>query len=180
MIGVSSLCAIALMVGAFSVIFALLDPLVGDFVSGGSGNSSPPTQAVAQLAVTPPAGAGQAPAPTATVAPVVEPTATVPPEDEPTAVPATVAATPPPADAFAPDYRVTSSSRINFRQGPGVQNAVVTTLAPGTEVQYLDESQATQNPSADRLAATGQWLKFRLEDGQEGWIRDVDVAPLDG
>lgn len=179
MIGVSIASAIILMVAAFSVIFALLDPLVGDFVSSGSGNSAPPTQAVAQLAGNP-AGGVEVPAPTATVPPAVEPTATVPPEEEPTAVPATVAATPPSADAFAPDYRVTSSSRINFRQGPGVQNAVVTTLAPGTEVQYLDESQATQNPSADRLAATGQWLKFRLEDGQEGWIRDVDVAPLDG
>ncbi len=164
MIGVSIVFAIALMVGAFSIIFALLDPLVGDFVQNGSDNSISPTQAVAQLAGTaPPAG------PTATVAPEIEPTATVAP---------TVAATPPPADAFTPDYQVTSSTRINFRQGPSVENAVVTTLAPGTQVQSLSESQITQNPSADRLAATGRWLRFRLEDGQEGWIRDVDVAPL--
>ena len=173
MIGVSIVFAIALMVGAFSIIFALLDPLVGDFVQNGSDNSISPTPAVAQLAGTaPPAG------PTAT-APPAGPTATVAPEIEPTATVApTVAATPPPADAFTPDYQVTSSTRINFRQGPGVENAVVTTLAPGTQVQSLSESQITQNPSADRLAATGRWLRFRLEDGQEGWIRDVDVAPL--
>lgn len=176
MIGVSISFAIALMVGAFSVIFALLEPLVGDFVQNGSENSVPPTQAVAQLTGTPPAAAD---APEATVPPAVEPTATVAAEAEPTAtVPPTVAATPPPADAFTPDYQVTSSTRINFRQGPGVENAVVTTLAPGTQVQSLNQSELTQNPSADRLAATGRWLRFRLEDGQEGWIRDVDVAPL--
>lgn len=180
MIGVSVACAIALMVGAFSVIFALLDPFVGDFVKDGAGNSQPPTRDVAQLA----AGASTPPVTDAgaTVPPASEPAATVPPTTAPTVAPPTTpptaAATPPPADAFAPDYRVTSSSRINFRQGPGVQNGVVTTLAPGTEVQYLDESQVTQNPAADLLAPDAQWLKFRLEDGQEGWIRDVDVAPI--
>ncbi|MBA2246770.1 MAG: SH3 domain-containing protein [Chloroflexia bacterium] len=169
MIGVSVLSVIALMVGAFSVIFALLDPLVSDFVQSDSGNDPPSTQVAAQLAETPPTtDAGEAPAPTATVPPAAEPTATVPP------------ATPPPADAFAPDYEVTSSARINFRQGPGVRNAVVTTLAPGTPVQSLGGSELTQDPANDRLAATGRWLEFKLEDGQEGWIRDVDVAPLAG
>ena len=171
MIGVSIASAIALMVAAFSVIFALLDPLVGDFVQSGTGNSAAPTQAVAQLSGTPPADDAEPTAPpTATVAPEVEPTATVPPT--------TAAATPPPASAFVPDYEVTSSARINFRQGPGVGNAVVTTLAPGTQVQSLNESQVTQDPANDRLVATGRWLKFKLQDGQEGWIRDVDVAPL--
>ena len=171
MIGISIASAIVLMVAAFSVIFALLDPLVGDFVRSGTQDNGAPTQAVAQLSGTPPATADGA---EPTAPPTAEPTATVAPEVEPTAA----VATPPPADAFAPDYQVSSSARINFRQGPGVRNAVVTTLAPGTQVQSLNESQVTQDPANDRLVATGRWLKFRLEDGQEGWIRDVDVAPL--
>jgi len=179
MIGVSVLSVIALMVGAFSVIFALLDPLVSDFVQSDSGNDPPSSQVAAQLAETPPtADAEEAPAPTATVPPAAEPTATAAPAAEPTA--SVAAATPPPAEAFAPDYEVTSSARINFRQGPGVRNAVVTTLAPGTPVQSLGGSELTQDPANDRLAATGRWLEFKLKNGQEGWIRDVDVAPLAG
>jgi hypothetical protein len=166
MIGVSVVLAIALMVGAFTAIFALLDPFVGDFVQDGAGNDPAPTRSVAQFAATTPPESG-APASTA-------PTATIPP----TEVPATTAATPPPADAFEADYRVSSTSRINFRGGPGVRFEVVTTVAPGTDVQYLNESQVTQNPGADLLAANGQWLKFRLQDGDEGWIRDVDVTQL--
>lgn len=167
MIGISIVVAIALMVGTFTVLFALLDPFVGDFVQDGTGDDPAPTRDVAQFAATiPPASDAAAP------------TATVPVTVQPTAVPPSAVATPPPEDAFVADYRVSSQSRINFRRGPGVQFPVVTTVAPGTEVQFLDESQATQNPAADLLSPGRQWLKFRLEDGQEGWIRDVDVAPL--
>jgi hypothetical protein len=33
--------------------------------------------------------------------------------------------------------------------------------------------------AGDLLSPGRQWLKFRLEDGREGWIRDVDIAPID-
>lgn len=170
MIGVSVACALALMVGAFSVIFAFLDPFVADFVQDGTGNV-PPTRQVAQLAASTPPGSDNTGSTGATEP--VGPTATAPP---PTAPPAAAPTATP--VAFTADYRVTSSSRINFRGGPGVQFPVVTTLAPGTDVQYLNESQTTQNPGADLLAPDGEWLKFRLADGQEGWIRDVDVTQL--
>lgn len=174
MIGVSVACALALMVGAFSVIFAFLDPFVADFVQDGTGNNPPPTRQVAQLAASTPPGSDNTGSTDATEATEpVAPTATLPPPTTPPAAAPT--ATP---VAFRADYRVTSSSRINFREGPGVRFPVVTTLAPGTDVQYLNESQTTQNPGADLLAPDGEWLKFRLADGQEGWIRDVDVTQL--
>jgi len=166
MIGVSVVSAIVLMVGAFTMIYAMLDPFVGDFIQDGAGNNPEPTRNVAQFAATIPPDS-DAP----------EPTATVSAADPPTTVPPTTVATPP-ADAFNADYRVSSAGRINFREGPGVRFPVVTTVAPGTDVQYLDEAQVTQNPADDLLAVDGQWLNFRLQDGQEGWIRDVDVTEL--
>ena len=105
MIGVSVVSAIVLMVGAFTMIYAMLDPFVGDFIQDGAGNNPEPTRNVAQFAATIPPDS-DAP----------EPTATVSAADPPTTVPPTTVATPP-ADAFNADYRVSSAGRINFREG---------------------------------------------------------------
>lgn len=180
MIGVSIISAIGILVGGFTLIYAMLDPLVSDFV----GPLEEPTQAPAGDAL----AARSAPNNSSDTGEAAAP-ATAPPPTEPAAAPAaapTAAPTPsptaeatPPEDAFEPDYRVTAQGRINFREGPGVRFPAIVAIDPGTEVQSLGESQETQNPAADLLSPGREWLKFRLEDGREGWIRDIDVAPID-
>jgi uncharacterized protein YgiM (DUF1202 family) len=171
MIGVSIASAIAVMVGAFAMIFAVLDPLVSDFV----GPYGRPTEAAASeqfAALQAPGGAagGEPAAPVPTAVPTVAP--------EPTEAPEPTAESTP-EGAFEPDYRVTAQQRINFRSGPGVSFDPVVALDPGAELQSLGESRETTNPAADLLPPGREWLKFRLEDGREGWIREIDVAPME-
>lgn len=178
MIGVSIMTAIGILVGGFTVIFAVLNPLVSDFV----GSLPEPTQVAAGEALAArnssgdSAGGSAVPTSEPTAAPAAAPTAA--PAPTPTPIPEPTAEATPPEDAFTPDYRVTAQQRINFREGPGVNTAAIAGVEPGTELQSLNESQATQNPAADRLSPGSEWLRFRLEDGREGWIRDVDVAPI--
>jgi SH3-like domain-containing protein len=86
--------------------------------------------------------------------------------------------TPTPADEFDPDYRISSRRNINFRAGPGTNYEVVVVLAPGQPLQATGETAATANPARDGLPSGGLWRQFRTEDGETGWIRDVDVDPL--
>ncbi len=172
MIGISIMTAIGILLGGFTLIFSLLNPLVSDFV----GPLPEPTPAIAgeRLASRSSSDTGlgaDEPASEATVPPTASPT-------EPAAPTPTATAEATPPEAFEPDYRVTAQRRINFREGPGVNFPAVAGIEPGTEVQSLGESQATQNPEADLLSPGRQWLKFRLEDGREGWIRDIDIAPI--
>lgn len=173
MIGVSIMTAIGILVGGFTLIFAVLDPFVSDFV----GPLAEPTQGAAGEALAASnlpgdSSSGEAAAVTPTAAaPTAAPTEAA---DDP--VP-TAEATPP-EDAFTPDYRVSAQQRINFREGPGVSSQAIVAVDPGTRLQSLGESRATQNPAADRLTPGRNWLKFRLEDGREGWIRDIDVTPI--
>ncbi|MDQ3541164.1 MAG: hypothetical protein M3440_10780 [Chloroflexota bacterium] len=170
MIGVSIMTAIGILVGGFTVIFAVLDPLVSDFV----GSLPEPTQVAVGEALAARNSSGDASGGSAipTTEPTAESTAAPTPTPEPTAE-----ATPP-EDAFTPDYRVSAQQRINFREGPGVNFPTIAAIDPGTEVQTTGQSQATQNPAADLLTPGREWLEFRLEDGREGWIRDVAIAPI--
>lgn len=176
MIGISIISAIGILVGGFTLIYAVLDPLVSDFV----GPWGKPTQAPAGEALAARSAPNNSPDTGEAAAPATAPAPTEP-AAAPTAAPAaapTAEATPP-EDAFEPDYRVTAQGRINFREGPGVRFPAIVAIDPGTEVQSLGESQETQNPAADLLSPGREWLKFRLEDGREGWIRDIDVTPID-
>lgn len=172
MIGISIMTAIGILVGGFTLIFVLLDPLVSDFV----GPLAEPTQVAAGEALAARNSPGDSSSGEGRLAAAPAPTE---PAAEPTAAPSPTAEATPPDDAFEPDYRVTAQGRINFREGPGVRFPAIVAIDPGTEVQSLGESQATQNPGADLLSPGREWLSFRLEDGREGWIRDIDVSPID-
>lgn len=175
-IGVSIMTAIGILVGGFTLIFAVLDPLVSDFVSP----LAQPTQVVAGEALAARTASGDSAGGSAVPTAEPEPTVAAAPTEPPTApTPTPTAEATPPEDAFTPDYRVSAQQRINFRAGPGVNSSAIAGIEPGTELQSLDESRETQNPAADRLSPGGEWLRFRLEDGREGWIREVDVAPTD-
>jgi hypothetical protein len=98
----------------------------------------------------------QAAAPTAQAA--------APPTQAPAAP--TVAAT---APEFDPTHQVTALTSVNFRTGPSVNDSVIIALSPATPLEYLDEQQTASDGSV--------WMKFRDENGQEGWISEDLVGP---
>lgn len=57
-----------------------------------------------------------------------------------------------------------TADRLNVRQGPGVQYAVVAKLTQGAQVNVTGQ------------VATGDWLRIELESGEEGWIAAVYAA----
>ncbi len=59
-------------------------------------------------------------------------------------------------------------ARLNVRQGPGVQHAVIAKLTQGTQVSVSDQS------------ATGDWYQVTLSNGTEGWIAANFAARVDG
>lgn len=164
MIGIFMLLTIGVCVGSFSVIYAGLDDFVGDFVSRGETADTPtpePTRGVAQ------AGPTEEP-PASTEAPEES-------EPEPTTEP-TASAEQDSSDEFNPDYQLDSFGSVNLRSGPGVSFGVVTTITMEQPLEYLDESEPTSDPANDELGEGQLWLKFRSEDGSEGWIREIDVS----
>ena len=165
MIGISMALTIAVCVAGFSVIYAALDGFTGDFVSRDAPTAVPTTRpetaAVAQVDSGPQDQTARQPTATTAAA-------------EPTTAPAEVAATATPS-AFTPDYQVTSSGSVNLRAGPGTNNEPVTALSVQTPLQFLNERQKTSDVERDGFS--GDWMKFRTQDGEEGWIRDIDVGP---
>lgn len=168
MIGVSMALTIALCVTGFSVIYASLDDVLGDFVSR--------DQSVA--ATEGPAGGTEIAAQQST-----DPTA--PPEDpdQPAPTP-TPQPSPPPTDppaspteaAFQPDFQTSNQYSLNLRSQPssvGGESEVVAVLPPSTPLQYQNEDAPTQNPQQDG----DRWMRFLTEEGDEGWIRELDVEP---
>jgi hypothetical protein len=156
MIGLTMGLTIAVCAGSFAVIYAALDPLTSDFVTrGNTSQIETPAQAAAQTGTEGPA----------------QPAQNQPQQPTPTPPPTSPPATPP-ADAFTPDYQIAFTS-VNLRSEPaatGGQDTVVRTLAPGTPLQYLNQD----DPSAD-AAPSERWMRFRTEEGDEGWVREIDV-----
>ena len=101
---------------------------------------------------------------------VEEPVIEVQPDVQPAApVEATVAAT---ADEFEPTHQIGVGQSVNFRSGPSTTDPIIVALPPAAPLEYLDEDEPTTNPSdGDR------WLRFRNENGDEGWIREIDTEP---
>lgn len=179
MVGLSMALTIAVCIGSFVWIYAQVEPFTRDFVDAATVAPTPASQAQEQEQepeeeeepANPEENATETPEPVEEEEP--EPASgsdeIVPVEDEPEP-------TPTPADQFEATHRVSSEVTINFRPGPGVNSgAPVGTLAPGTELQYLNESQASQDPESD---GDTEWLRFRTQDGLEGWIRQIDVESI--
>lgn len=168
MIGLTMALTLAVCVGSFTFIYARLEPVVGDFVSNSEAGvvaTSPADVAEAQP-TQPPSNANQqqqaAPQPTA------QPTRDASPTEEPT-----------PADGeFVPDYQIDSTAPVNLRAGPSVNNSgePIVALPIDAPLMYLDESVPTEDPEGDGLGDGQVWMKFRTEDGEEGWVREIDVT----
>jgi hypothetical protein len=102
--------------------------------------------------------------PTPTRTPTITPTFTASPTPSPTRDPdasntPTHTLTPPPTSTPAPLIGiVTASGTINVRAGAGTTFDIVTTLAPGAQVEIIGNS------------ADNAWLNVRTQEGVEGWV----------
>jgi hypothetical protein len=165
MIGLTMALTLALCVASFTFIYSQLEPVVADFVS--SGETEVPATTAPQVAAAAPTGDANAPAQDA-AAPTAEPTTAPEPTREPS----------PTTDEFVPDYQVDSSAPVNLRAGPSVNNSgePIVAVPIDAPLMYLDESQPTEDPGGDGLGEGQVWMKFRTEDGEEGWIREIDVT----
>ena len=83
--------------------------------------------------------------------------------------PSTVGPTPTPA--FTANYRIVGGQAINFRAEAGTSSNRLKSIPPGTELQYLGQSQ---DVSGDK------WLRMRDQTNTEGWVREIDVEKLPG
>jgi hypothetical protein len=88
------------------------------------------------------------------------------------AAPAPNATAPATTQEFKPTHQIGASSSVNFRAGPSTSDAIIVALPPATPLEYLNESQSTTNPSDGE-----SWMKFRTENGDEGWVREIDTEP---
>ena len=93
----------------------------------------------------------------ATTTPSPMPTATFTATDTPTLT-ATATDTPTPTPTPTVFALVRSRRRVNIRSGPGIRFAASGSLAPGSGVQVIGQSE------------DGDWYQVRLEDGAEGWV----------
>ena len=104
-------------------------------------------------------------------------------ETEPTAAPETEAQAAAEADAqptvapsdeeFDPTHQIGAGTSVNFRAGPSTADSIIVALPPATPLEFLDEEEPTDNP-----ADGDSWMRFRTEDGQEGWVREIDTVPF--
>lgn len=166
---------------AFSVIYSVIDPLTNDFVSDGSTTTNARVQSIdpTPTAGTAQAGNGDASGEELNLLTAADPTKPPAEATEPSveATEAAPVATETP-EAFEPDYRIASPRNINLRSEPGTNSSVVVVLAPGQPLQSLGATEATSNPGRDRIPSGGLWREFQTEDGEQGWVRDIDVETL--
>ena len=170
MIGISMALTLMVCVAAFTMIYARLEPVVGDFV--GRGEIDVPTPIPTQE----PVAQDAAPAPTTAPAEtnVTEPAAS---GGDNQANPTPTSAIEEDDAAFTPDYQIDAGGPVNLRPGPGVASGdAVIALPVGTPLMYMDEERATTDPQRDDLGEGDVWMRFTTEDGQDGWIREVDVS----
>jgi hypothetical protein len=161
-IGLSMALTIAMCIGGFAVIYAKIDPFTRDFVNAATITPTPPPTKAPKASKS----NGNAAADNSNAAAEIQPTDTpVPAQPSPTAT----------STGFNPDYRVSSDVRVNLRSGPSVDTDIVTTLDSGAELQYLNKTQDSANPDAD---GAKNWMNFRDQDGNEGWVRGIDVEKI--
>jgi hypothetical protein len=167
MVGVTMALTIGICIAGFAGIFSVLAPFTRDFI-----DEQATAQPSATTAATAAPNATQPPAP----AGAAEVELTAPPEPEPTQPPQPTAAAIVPRETVtgtSTTFRATHTSNarfsINLRSEPNTSSQVVAVLQPSTQVQFLEERTGT--------GAT-DWLRFRTEQGDQGWIRQIDVDPI--
>jgi hypothetical protein len=161
-VGVTMALAIAICVAGFAGIYAWLTPLASDFIPQEDRSVEAPADEAAGDEV-----AAVGPTPTPTQAEAIAPTPI------PTPAPASEAVPTADAAGFTPTHQSTSAFSVNFRAEPSRDSGVVTVLTPATPLEYLNQDAPTSNPAEDG----NRWMRFRTQEGDEGWIREVDAEP---
>lgn len=157
-VGLSMALTIAVCIGSFAWIYAKADPLFADFV-GADRTSSTRTPTAAASA--PARGsADEEPEPTEEPTEEAEPEPTEEPTPAPTETP----------DVFQATHLTNPNSRVNFRPEPNLNTEPVALLDPGTPVQALGEEETDGDGNL--------WMRFRTEDGLEGWLREDAFDPI--
>ncbi len=170
-VGLSMALTIAICIGGATVIYAALVEPLSQFIpippaqqivpqpnSGGSGGLSdvPAVNSPAE-----PAPANQDIAAVPTEAPPPEPPPTPTPEPTPT------------SEAFEPTHQIRGDQAVNLRTEPSRSDSgVIQALQPSTPLQFLGEEAPTENPVEDGDV----WMRFRTNQGEEGWVREIDVS----
>ena len=160
MVGITMVLAIAICIFGAAGVFAWLSRPFSDLI--------PMVVPAAQIQTTP------AQADAAGVQTSVDQPAVSDPAIETQAEPTEAASAPPTApsnaDDFEPTHQIGANQSVNFRSGPSTSDPIIVALPPATALQYLDEEEPTTNPSdGDR------WMRFRTENGDEGWVREIDT-----
>lgn len=166
-IGLSMALAIAVCVGSFTWLYVQLDPWVRDFAGAepaptATARSSASRDSAAREDEEEPADeeATDEPRPTRTPTPEEDSNDIQPVEED--------------DDGFDANYQVVALEPVRLRSGPGVNfDIVIDGLPTGTPLEFTGQREPSQNPDAD---GDVEWLQFQTEDGQEGWIRKIDVG----
>jgi Bacterial SH3 domain len=161
-VGLSMALTIAVCIGSFAWIFVRAEPLFADLV----GNNATAVRSATRTSTPSSDGDDEAAAPVRT--PTAEPTREEDSEPTETAEPRpTATATP---EQFQATHLTNPNSRVNFRPDPSLNNEPITQLPPSTPIQAIggDETDSDGN----------QWLEFRTEDGQVGWLRFDAFVPI--
>ena len=159
MVGITMVLAIAICIFGAAGLFAWLSRPFSDLIP----MVAPAAQIQAPSEPVDPTGGqpgAEQPAPTAPVSEVQ----TVATQPAPTVAAST--------DTFEPTHQVSSAQSVNFRTGPSVSDSVIVALPPATPLQYLEEDAPATGPNeGDR------WMRFKTEDGQEGWVLEILTVP---
>lgn len=175
-VGLSMALTIAICIGGATVIYAALVEPLSQFIpippaqqmapQSGSANSGGLSDVPAVDAPVQPAGADQAVAAAPTEVPPPAPPPTETPEPSPT----------PTAETFEPTHQIRGDRAVNLRPQPSSVNQSgnepIRALSPSEPIQYLGEDAPADNPDD----APG-WMRFRTQQDEEGWVREIDVGP---
>jgi len=156
MVGITMALAIAICVFGAAGLFAWLSRPFSDLI--------PAVAPAAQVAPTPETAAQDG-------VEAAQPTPAIEIESEPTVAPA-AEGTVPATESFAPTHQISAGQSVNFRAGPSTADSIISALPPATPLQYLDEDAPTTNPSDGE-----RWMRFRIQNGGEGWVREIDTEP---
>ena len=167
-IGLSMALAIAICIGGFTWLYVQLDPWAQDFAgrepaptstpresASDSGSQAQDEESAAQDEPTEEADPTETPQPNEDDGDQIQPVQ----ENE---------------GDFDPDYQVVALESVRLRSGPGVNFDIVIDGVPsGTRLEFLGDREPSANPDAD---GDTEWLHFRIESGEDGWIRQIDVG----
>ncbi|TVR73767.1 MAG: SH3 domain-containing protein [Sphaerobacteraceae bacterium] len=167
MIGVSMAAAMILCIAAFIWLYVQIGPLLSDFIPQETAEE-PETIGIA--------GSQPTPGPSAvddfSLAEIPpEPLSTPSPDDDEADDEATDDEDDDAdLDVWTPTHQLRDGPNVNFRSGPNTMSEPHGSLPPGTPLEFLGEEEP---------ASGAVWMSFEIEDGTQGWIRDVDVVEVE-